>query len=205
MSPGKRSPGRPRDTALDSLVMDSVLDVIEKEGLRGCSIDQVAAQAGVSKASIYRRWDSKEDLVIDAVACLGESVIVPFTHEIRADLIALVTLMASFMHDLPAGSVFPWLVGEVAAGTEIGRHYAEAVIAPRRRVVANLIGEAIDRGDLRSDLDAELAVDMLIGPVLVRKLTGHLTKPQEGWPERIVDGLLSGWRPDAETAASAMG
>lgn len=195
MSSVRRSPGRPRDATLDALVMDSVLDVIEDEGLRGCSIDEVAARAGVSKASIYRRWDSKEDLVIDAVACLADSVVIPFEREIRADLISIVTLMGSFINEMPAGSVFPWLVGEVAAGTEIGRRYAEAVIAPRRRVVVDLIEEAIGRGELRSDLDVEMAVDMLIGPILVRKLTGHSPRRRVDWAESLVGGLLDGWRP----------
>ncbi|MGA7271595.1 MAG: TetR/AcrR family transcriptional regulator [Acidimicrobiia bacterium] len=193
MSQPKRGPGRPRDSSLDSTVLDSVLDVIEDHGLGGLNMDTVANRAGVSKATIYRRWDSKEELLVDAVACLADSVMIDVTGDIRQDLTTLVTQMRSFMHEMPAGSVFPWLVGEVAAGTDLGKRYLNDVIAPRRAAVAHVIREAVERGDLRSDIDVELAVDMLLGPVLVRKLVGP--SPHRSWPETLVDELLDGWRP----------
>jgi AcrR family transcriptional regulator len=194
MSKRGRGPGRPRDSSLDSTVLESVLHAIEDHGLSGLNMDDVANRAGVSKATIYRRWDSKEDLVVGAIACLADSVVLDVTDDTRHDLVALVTLMGSFMHEMPGGSVFPWLVGEVAAGSELGKRYLEDVIAPRRAVVAQVIGEGVDRGDLRPDLDVELAVDMLLGPVLVRTLIGR-SSGSEPWAEELVDGLLMGWAP----------
>jgi AcrR family transcriptional regulator len=193
-----RRPGRPRDDSVDSTVLASVLDAIEDQGLKGLSMDDVASRAGVSKATIYRRWDSKEELMVDAVACLAGSVMIDVTGDVRRDLVALVTLMGSFMHERPAGSVFPWLVGEVAAGSELGKRYLEDVIAPRRAVVARVIGEAVTRGDLRAGLDVELAVDMLLGPVLVRKLIGS-SSGNGSWAQELVDGLLSGWSASTPT------
>jgi hypothetical protein len=95
-----------------------------------------------------------------------------------------------------AGSIFPWLVGEVSAGTELGRHYAEAVILPRRQMIAQVIAEGIERGDLRPDLDVEVAVDMVSGPAILRKLMGSFRDDDEEWEEKLVDGLLLGWRAE---------
>jgi hypothetical protein len=94
-----------------------------------------------------------------------------------------------------AGSIFPWLVGEMAAQTDIGRKYAETVIIPRRHALAEVIRRAVERGELHDDLDVELAVDMLTGPVILRKLMGFFRPVGDDWAEALVDRLLEGWRP----------
>jgi AcrR family transcriptional regulator len=176
-------------------VLDSVLEVIETEGLGGLSMDEVAHRAGVSKATIYRRWQSKEDLLIDVMARLSESVAAPDTGSIRGDLITVVSGVTTFMRSGSAGSIFPWLVGEMAAQTDIGRKYAETVIIPRRHALAEVIRRAVERGELHDDLDVELAVDMLTGPVILRKLMGFFRPVGDDWAEALVDRLLEGWRP----------
>jgi AcrR family transcriptional regulator len=157
-------------------------------------MDAVAACAGVGKATIYRRWSSKEDLVVDVMASLVAAVEVPETDDIRTDLITLLVRLRVFMSDVKAGSIFPWLVGEVAAGTEVGRHYANAVIIPRRAMIAQVIGHAIEIGSLRRDLDVQLAVDMITGPAILRKMMAPVQGVDERWEERLVDALLEGWR-----------
>jgi AcrR family transcriptional regulator len=161
-------------------------------------MDAVAASAGVGKATIYRRWGSKEEMVIDVMARLVAAVDVSQTDDIRTDLITLLERLRVFMSDVKGGSIFPWLVGEVAAGTEVGRQYANAVIIPRRAMIAQVIGHAIQVGTLRPDLDVQLAVDMITGAAILRKLIEPLRGVEEGWEAKLVDALLEGWQAKAE-------
>jgi AcrR family transcriptional regulator len=194
MAPIDRKLGRPRDASVDAAITRAVLEVLDEVGLNAMSMDAVAARAGVGKATIYRRWNSKEDLVVDVMASLVAAVEVPETDDIRTDLITLLVRLRIFMSDVKAGSIFPWLVGEVAAGTEVGRHYANAVIIPRRAMIAQVIGHAIEIGSLRRDLDVQLAVDMITGPAILRKMIAPVQGVDERWEERLVDALLEGWR-----------
>jgi AcrR family transcriptional regulator len=189
-----RKLGRPRDASVDAAIVQAVLEVLEEVGLGAMSMDAVAARAGVGKATIYRRWSSKEDMVIDVVASLVAAVEVPETDSIRTDLITLLERLRVFMSDVKGGSIFPWLVGEVAAGTEVGRHYANAVILPRRAMIAQVIGHAIEIGTLRPDLDVQLAVDMITGAAILRKLIQPMRGVDESWEEKLVDMLLEGWQ-----------
>ena len=194
MTSTDRRPGRPRDASVDGAIIQAALEMLDEVGLQAVSMDGVAARAGVGKATIYRRWGSREDLLIDAVASLVAAIEVPESDDIRADLVTLLVRLRTFMSEMKGGSVFPWLIGEVAAGTEVGRHYAEAVILPRRAMIAQVISRAIQNGSLRPDLDVQLAVDMISGPALLRKMMAPVRGVDEGWEEKLVDALLDGWR-----------
>lgn len=188
-----RRRGRPRDEAIDAAVMDAVLALVEEEGLRALTIDGIAERACASKATIYRRWASKDELVVDAVACIVNPLDLPETETIREGLLTALTHMGRAMSTTTAGQVFPWVVGEIAARSDIGQRYMDAVVRPGRHAMAIKIREGVERGELRSDLDIELAVDMLMGPILVRKLTGVTHTRDVARIERHVDYLLTGW------------
>ncbi|MEX2252449.1 MAG: TetR/AcrR family transcriptional regulator [Acidimicrobiia bacterium] len=189
-----RKPGRPRDASVDTAIMQAVLEVLDEVGLGAMSMDAVAARAGVGKATIYRRWSSKEEMVIDAIAGVVAAVEVSQTDDIRTDLITMLLRLRVFMSDVKGGSIFPWLVGEVASGSEVGRHYANAVILPRRDMIGRVISHGIEIGTLRPDLDVELAVDMITGPAIFRKLIQPVRDVDNGWEEKLVDALLQGWQ-----------
>lgn len=190
-----RKPGRPRDESVDAAVVAATLDLVEEEGLGAVSMDAIAERAGVSKASIYRRWDGKGELLVDCVAGLMSALQPPETADVREVLIGILTQMRRFFTRARAGQLFPWLVGEVAAGSDLGRRYAETVIIPRRAMVAGIIRDAVDRGALRQDLDIDIAVDMLTGPAVMQKMLGAYGDPGGDWEARLVDHLLAGWAP----------
>lgn len=190
-----RPPGRPRDETLDESIVQSLFELVDEAGLSGCTIDAIAERAGVSKASIYRRWSSKEDLMVDAVAGLVGGVEIPEGDGIREVLIHALGRLRSYMSKTTAGVILPWMIAEVARDSEIGRRYTEAVILPGREALAGHISDAIESGELRADLDVELAVDMLLGPLIVGKLLrSHRTPSPDGWAEELIDALLDGWR-----------
>lgn len=190
-----KRPGRPRDETIDAEIVDALFGLVEEFGLGAVTIDAIAERAGVSKATIYRRWHSKEELIVDSIAGLADQVVFPDSDDIREVLVSGLSRVHSFMSDTTAGVVFPWLMGEVVRGSEIGRRYAEAVILPNRRVIAERIRRAIDQGQLRSDLDVEVALDMVGGPVIIQKFLGAFRPADPEWVEKLVDNLLEGWRP----------
>jgi len=187
--------GRPRDESVDRKVIEAALDSINEDGLAGLSVDGIAVMAGVSKATIYRRWASKDELVIDAIASLAEAVGGEATGDTRTDLIEVVSDLRTFLSDSRAGEVFPWLAGEIASQSSLGLRYAVTVMVPKRAAVAVIIRGGMERGDLRSDLVIDTAIDMTIGPVLARRLMGSLEHSSDTWAEDVVDTLLSGWVP----------
>jgi len=188
-----KSTGRPRDASVDEKVIKATLDAINEDGLAGLSIDGIAARAGVSKASMYRRWASKEELVVDAIASLAGAIGQVTTGNTREDLTTVVNEFRGLLSSSPAGEVFPWLAGEIASGSAIGLRYASTVMAPRQAAIAAVIRSGVERGDLRGDLPIDTAVDMMLGPILARRLRGSLEDSSETWAEDIVDALLSGW------------
>jgi AcrR family transcriptional regulator len=187
------SQGRPRDPSVDDRVIRSTLDAINEQGLAGLTIAEIATRACVSKATIYRRWESKDELVVDAIATLSGAVGSVATGDTRADLVAVVTDLRRFFCDTRAGEVFPWLAGEIARKSDIGRRYSAAVMVPERVLIAAIISDGVERGDLRQDVDVPTAVDLIIGPVLARRLRGSLADAPDSWPETLVDSLLGGW------------
>lgn len=186
-------PGRPRDDTIDTAILEAVLSMVEEDGLGALTVDGIAERAGVSKATIYRRWDSKEEIVVDAVASCVSAVDLPDAPTVRDGLVAGMLHITSSM-STTAGQIFPWVVGEIAARTEIGDRYVEVVVRPKRRALAALISAGVERGELRSDLDVELAVDMVMGSILVRKLSGPGPLHDVDRIERHVDYLIDGWR-----------
>jgi AcrR family transcriptional regulator len=188
--------GRPRDAAVSSAIAGAVISLLREVGLSGLTMDAVASRAGVSKASIYRRWASKEDLLVDVIANLASENPVPDTGHLRDDLVELLHRMEAFLSDIEAGQIFPRMAAEVHAASELGRRYAEQVILPRRAMLAGMLSEARARGAIREDLDIGVAVDMLTGPVILRMLLGRFAPYDSEWAPRLVDGLLQGWAAD---------
>lgn len=189
---GPRAPGRPRSVACDDAICRATLDVLADAGLAGVTIESVAARAGVGKATIYRRWSGKDDLLVDAVARLTEPVRPVLTGSLRGDLIALVGAAAQRTRSSMAARVMPHLMGHGASHPELLERYREQVIAPRRRRIGEVLRGGVLAGELRPELDIDFAIDLLIGPVIYRSLTRPEDPTPPDYPERAVDAVLSG-------------
>jgi len=164
------------------------------QGVEGMSIDAVAARAGVGKASIYRRWRSKEELLIDAVIEVFAEASRPDMGNVRDDLVQSTRDLQVLMSSSPTGDVFPRMAAEVARRTPLGRLYGERVIGPRRAIFGEMLRRGITRGELPKAIDVELAVDHLVGTLLLRRLTGRLKRSDPYFAEQAVDLLLAGLR-----------
>jgi AcrR family transcriptional regulator len=190
-----RPPGRPRSPQAHRAILDAALDLFVEQGYATMSMEGIAARAGVGKTTIYRRWPSKEDLIVDAIDELIFDVEPPDTGSLREDLVeTLVTVQTTFTSSR-AGQVFPRMAGQVAASSPLGRVYLRRVIEPRFALLKGMIARGVERGELPAGVDPELVRGLLIGPVILWKLTGRLTrKGARERAERIVDTVLKGLR-----------
>lgn len=192
-----RAPGRPRSALADEAIVDATIALLTEEGFDRLSMDAVATRAGVSKATIYRRWPSKEALVIDAVARRTDAFLDIEDGPIRDRLTWLLEGVLA-KSQTGVGRLLPCMVGASVTNPTLAEHYREQILTPRRARVAAILREAIDAGELRADLDVDLAIDLLIGPLLYRVLVqGRTAEP--GLCTRIVDDVLDGLAPPLPT------
>jgi AcrR family transcriptional regulator len=187
-------PGRPRSATAHEAILQAAVALFIEQGFEGMSLEAVASRAGVGKATIYRRWSSKEDLVIDAVARVFAEPAAPDTGNVRNDLVQSGRELQVLMSASPTGEVFPRMAAEVAKHSPLGRLYGERVIGPRRALFGDALRRGIERGELPATIDTELAIDQLVGVLLLRKLTGRLKQADADLAERAVDMLLFGLR-----------
>jgi AcrR family transcriptional regulator len=166
-----RSPGRPRDTRADRAILEATLDLVAERGVYEFRTDDVAARAGVGKGAIYRRYRSKEELVTAAVAALvDEEIVVPDTGSTRGDLLALMREAVDLYRGSRAARLMPNLIGAMAHKPELAQAVRDGFLARRRAALAEVLRRGVERGDLRRDLDLELALDVLGGPLFYRLL-----------------------------------
>src|SRR5262245_14908212 len=180
-----RRPGRPRSAAAHEAMRRAALKLFIEQGVEGLSIEAVAAEARVGKASIYRRWRSKEELVIDAVIDVFAKASSPDTGSVRGDLVRGTRDLQALMSSSPTGDVFPRMAAEVARRTPLGRLYRERVIGPRRTLFEQALRRGIARRELPRAIDVELAVDHIVGTLLLRRLTGRLKRSDPVFAERV--------------------
>jgi AcrR family transcriptional regulator len=191
-----RSIGRPRDARADQAILQATLELIGECGIHEFRTEDVAARAGVGKGAIYRRYLSKDELVTAAVASLvNEEIVVPDTGSTRADLLALMREAVELYRGSLAGRLMPNLVSAMARRPELARAVRDGFLAGRRAALSEVLGRGVERGDLRPDLDLELALDVLGGPLFYRLLiTGGPI--DERLAKGVADLILRGFAPD---------
>lgn len=191
-----RSRGRPRDPATDRRILDATLRLLGRDGFARMSLDAIAAEAGVTKPTIYRRYQSKAALAAAALAALGASrdrTSPAPMGDLRADL-------AAQLRHFRRGVSRPYgvaLVGTVLAEEqetpELLALYREQIVAPRRQLFRRILEGARERGEVRTDADLDLAVNALVGAFYAHYLAGGPFP--DDWDERAVDTVLRGILP----------
>jgi AcrR family transcriptional regulator len=147
-----------------------------ERGLHAMSMDDVARQAGVSKATIYRWWPSKELLALDALAAEWAASAPKAEREtgtLRDDLLARFRPWVRQLNSKPFARVVAGLVAEAQTDPEFAELYREHFIRPRRDATRELLVRARDRGEIAGDTNLELTLDLLYGPIYHRLLHGH--------------------------------
>ncbi len=186
--------GRPRDARADRAILTAALQLMAEGGIRELRMDEVAHRAGVGKATIYRRYRSKDELVSDAVATLVSEIRIPDTGSTRADLLALMRQAVDVYSGALAARLMPALLEEARRNPQLASTLRDDLLAGRRAALSAVLKRGMRRGDLRRGLDLELALDVLGGAIFYRLLvTGGPI--DERLAEGVVELILRGFAP----------
>lgn len=194
--------GRPRDAALTDAIRRAVLELAAEAGsLEGVTMRAVAERAGVGLPSLYRRWASKGELLTDAVtAASAAAAPTPDTGSLRGDLLALATGTATGLAGSGAGAA--WLTLALHSSGPDSAELREQVQQARRRANRAVVRRAIDRGELPASTDADLLLDLLLGPLWLEQLTQ--ARPATSTKIRaVVDAVLRSFAPAQQQATGA--
>jgi AcrR family transcriptional regulator len=182
--------GRPRSEAADRAILEAALTLMAREGYARMSVDAVAAEAGVSKPTLYLRYPSKAALATAALAHMRERTAPRETGDTRADLVALLRHFRAGV-ERPFGMA---MVGTVLAEEhhtpELFAEFRRRLVEPRRQMLRRVLERAEVRGELADDADLDIAVNALIGSYYAGYLAGK-AMPRD-WPERTVQLVLGG-------------
>jgi AcrR family transcriptional regulator len=188
VDPAKR-PGRPRSVEADAAILDAALEVFADAGFDGFTIEEVAARAGVGKATIYRRYPCKVDLVMAAAGCVAFSAAVAAdTGNVADDLRAVARGLVELLTKSPAGRAVPQVVAAVERNEELRRAH-HGLSATRRASTTDAVRRGIERGELPPDTDPELVADMIAGPIFYRRLLSG-ARLDATYADRVVDTVL---------------
>jgi AcrR family transcriptional regulator len=189
--PQTRSPGRPRSERAHRAILQAANELLEREGFAAVTMEAIAERAGVSKATIYRWWPNRAAVVMDGfLSTVSSEVPFPHTGHAREDLrIHMCRLAEAFSGKM--GRTVAALIAEGQTDPELAEALRSRWLSVRRAEAREILELGIERGELRNDIDLEVAVDVLYGPIYYRMLVGHA--PLEGdFANALADHIFSG-------------
>ncbi|NED85084.1 TetR/AcrR family transcriptional regulator [Streptomyces sp. SID11233] len=193
--------GRPRSEAADGRITDAAQELLLDRGYDRFSVDEVAVQAGVAKTTLYRRWPTKDHLVVAVVARMQDEVPVEYRGDVRADLTRYLNAIVDGLHGMrlagrpsASGDTSAGVVAEVAAAAarhaDIGAA-VRAMFLRRNALVLRMLEQARDAGELQKGVDPEVVFDQLAGALYYRLLiTG--APIDAAYVDRLVASVLRG-------------
>lgn len=167
---GKVGPGRPRDDSIDATITTATLALLTEDGYSGLTTDAIADRAGVSKATIYRRWSSKQDVVVAAVTSLTQDLEAPDTGSLEGDLTVIVEELVPLYADPATARLIAALLEHLVRSDELAEAVRASTVRERRRVTRVVLERGIERGEARADADLEVAIDLVAAPFYFRAL-----------------------------------
>ncbi len=188
--------GRPRSDRVHRAILDATNELLVAEGFTRLRLEHVAARAGVGKATIYRRWPTKEALCLDLLLELAEPHLgIADSDDTRTELLAATTNAIEALTETPFGPVIRALLAQIAGNPALGDPFRATVVRARRDEIRRVIERGIARGDLRPDADPDVATELLVGPVYFRLIFGG--ELDAAFAGRVVDTVLVGYRVPA--------
>jgi AcrR family transcriptional regulator len=184
--------GRPRSEKSRRAILKAAADLLLDQGGGQVSMDAVANRAGVSKATIYRWWPSKERLALEALLEWASAGSPPKdTGSLRGDLLALVRPWVRDIRRRQFGRVLASLINEAQSNPCFAADYHRHYLEPRREPMQAAFARAIDRGEAPARLNIDVALDLVYGPLYHRLLQGHVPLTDR-FAQQVVDIALNG-------------
>lgn len=186
-----RSPGRPRSDEAHQRILAAAYELINQIGFNELTMEAIAARAEVGKPTIYRRWSSKAHLVMEAfLAAINPELTFPDSgsvkEDIRLQMQQLVRVLLS-----PPGQIIAMLIGGGQTDAELMAAFRDNWLLPRRQAASQVFKRGIELGELRSDVDIEVAIDALYSPLFYRLLLRHAPLSSE-FVDELVDVVMKG-------------
>jgi AcrR family transcriptional regulator len=183
---------RPRSQQSHAAILQAAVELVVDGGLRGTSIEAIAARAGVGKTTIYRRWRNKEELFAEALRGIAIELPDPDTGSVRGDILGLVAFNLEHV-SRNAALLMPRLMVEGADDPQLFAVMRQVLVDPRRDVMRTILRRGVERGELRADVDLDDAIDLLIGPVIYEILITGADLPRvAAATERFIELALAG-------------
>jgi AcrR family transcriptional regulator len=195
-APLSPSRGRPRSEAARRAILDAAAELMLTRGLTAVSMDAIAERAGVSKATIYRWWPTKETVALDALQAEWATARPRSrnTGTLRGDLLALLRPWVRRVGSRPYARLIAALITEAHTDPAFAAEYRERFVEPRRDQARAVFRRAIEAGEIPPDTKVEVAIDLLYGPLYHRLLHGHAPL-NDRFTRDVVDMALRGIRP----------
>jgi AcrR family transcriptional regulator len=196
--------GRPRSEKAHQAILSAAAELLLERGLSAVSMDAVAEQAGVSKATIYRWWPTKESLALDALYAEWAAAR-PYpkdTGSLRGDLLSLLRPWVRLAGSRPYAGVIAALLTQSQTDPVFAAEYRQRFVEPRREQARAIFRRAVGRGEITADTKVEVALDLLYGALYHRLLHGHAAL-NDRFARDVVDMALGGIQPVAHETRPA--
>lgn len=183
--------GRPRSQQARAAVLRATSELMREVGLRAMTTEDIAARSGASKATIYKWWPNKYAVAVEAF--LSEMAVEsadPDTGSAREDFRRALRGLIHF-YTGEYGRAYAQLVGEAQFDPKIGAELRDHLVGSRRELVRAIWDRGVARGELRADVDPEVAIDLIFGPAMYRLVAGHAPL-DDGAAEAVVDAAIRG-------------
>lgn len=191
---GKRPPGRPRSEQARQAILRTTLKILGKNGFSDFKIEEVAARASVGKATVYRWWPNKAALIADAFASsTTRKLRFPDTGSVYTDMSQQMRQLIKVFRSR-RGRIVSAILAAGQSDKDLIEAFRERFLWPRRREAYATLRRGIQRGELRRDLDPDLLLDSLYGPIYMRFLIQHDRLTPE-FVDRLCALVLAGVRP----------
>src|ERR671912_1545446 len=189
--PQARPPGRPRSERAHRAILQAANELLESEGFAAATVEAIAERARVSKATVYRWWPNKAAVVMDGFfSTVSSEVPFPHTGHAREDIrLHMRRLTEAFSGKI--GRTVAVLIAEGQSDPELAEALRSRWLSVRRTEAREILELGIERGELREDLDLEVAVDVLYGPIYYRMLVGH-APVDNGFTDALADHIFAG-------------
>lgn len=183
--------GRPRSVQSHQAIIKATLELLAQVGYERMSIEAIATRGKVGKATIYRRYKGKEELVADAIESVREEIIIPDTGNIWSDIDALIENAARITFNNLGRQAVAMIISSASNNSEFARIYSTKYLEPRRKAFAVVIERAKLRNEIRADLDSNFVFDVMSGMMVY----GLIFPPtSESWSEyvrRALEAVIS--------------
>jgi AcrR family transcriptional regulator len=190
LAPAKR--GRPRSQEADRAILDAATQILAERGLGGMTMEEVASRAGVGKATVYRRWQSRGTLALDAFLAEFRRQQPPAdTGTLRGDLLAALRAWIRSVTRTSAGPILAGLIAEAQRDPDLAAAWRERFVERLRTQHRAMLDRAVARGEIPAETDYEVVLDLLFGAAYHRLLHGHQPLTDK-FARQVVDLIVAG-------------